>query len=143
VALWRAGRRSARRPVGVVQCRVCARRHVELRHRRWLSLRCVGTSRAFEIMLTGRMWTPPRPNASASYRKRSMTTVAARLEIARSIVSNSAFGVWMTKRGAWANVESASLQAAIELENRTQILARTTGELAKAAEALVARRKQR
>ena len=72
-----------------------------------------------------------------------MTTVAARLEIARSIVSNSAFGVWMTKRGAWANVESASLQAAIELENRTQILARTTGELAKAAEALVARRKQR
>ena len=49
----------------------------------------------------------------------------------------------MTKRGAWANVESASLQAAIELENRTQILARSTGELAKAAEALLARRGRR
>jgi enoyl-CoA hydratase len=43
------------------------------------------------------------------------------LEIARTIVANSAFGVWMTKRGGWANVESASLQAALELENRTQI----------------------
>jgi len=59
------------------------------------------------------------------------------------IVANSAFGVWMTKRGAWANVESASLQAAIELENRTQILARTTGGLADAAAALLARRSQR
>jgi len=49
----------------------------------------------------------------------------------------------MTKRGAWANVESASLQAAIELENRTQILARTTGDLADSAAALLARRSQR
>ena len=47
----------------------------------------------------------------------------------------------MTKRGAWANAESPSLQAAIELENRTQILARTTGELSRAAQALLARRK--
>jgi enoyl-CoA hydratase len=65
------------------------------------------------------------------------------LETARSITANSAFGVWMTKRGAWANVEAGSLQAAIELENRTQILARTTGELARAATALVNRRQDK
>ncbi len=63
------------------------------------------------------------------------------MEIARSIAANSAFGVWMTKRGGWANVEAGSLQAAIELENRTQILTRTTGELNKAA-ALLAQRKR-
>jgi enoyl-CoA hydratase len=63
------------------------------------------------------------------------------LEIAQSIAANSAFAVWMTKRGGWANIESASLAAAIELENRTQILARTTGDLQRAAQALLSRRK--
>ena len=63
------------------------------------------------------------------------------LEIARAIAANSAIGVWMTKRSGWANVEAASLSTALELENRTQILARTTGELQRAAEALIARRK--
>jgi len=111
----------------------------------WLLPRCVGMSRAFDIMLTGRM-------VDAAEAERiglvSETVDDARLlpralEIARTIVANSAFGVWMTKRGAWANVESASLQAAIELENRTQILARTTGDLADSAAALLARRSQR
>ena len=35
----------------------------------------------------------------------------------------------MTKRGGWANVEAGSLQAAMALENRTQVLARSTGHL--------------
>ena len=61
------------------------------------------------------------------------------LALARSIAAHSAFGVWMTKRGAWANVEAGSLQAALELENRTQILTRTTGELGAAAAARVGR----
>ncbi len=47
----------------------------------------------------------------------------------------------MTKRGTWANVEAGSLQAALELENRTQVLSRTTGDLERAARALVNRRK--
>jgi enoyl-CoA hydratase len=111
----------------------------------WLLPRCVGMSRAFEIMLTGRM-----VDAAEAERIGLVSEIVdderllpRALEVARMIVANSAFGVWMTKRGAWANVESASLQAAIELENRTQILARTTGGLAEAAEALLARRKRR
>jgi enoyl-CoA hydratase len=31
-------------------------------------------------------------------------------------------GVWMTKEAAWSQLEVASLQAGIDLENRTQIL---------------------
>jgi enoyl-CoA hydratase len=54
--------------------------------------------------------------------------LARAVEIASSIAANGAFGVWMIKRGRWTNVEGSSLQAVIELENRTQILARGTGE---------------
>jgi enoyl-CoA hydratase len=109
----------------------------------WLLPRSIGLSRAFDIMLTGRM-------VDAAEAERiglvSETVDDERLlprvmEIARTIAGNSAFGVWMTKRGTWANAEAGSLQAAIELENRT--LARTTGELARAAENLLARRKRR
>ena len=110
----------------------------------WLLPRCVGMSRAFEIMLTGRM-----VGADEAERFGLVSAVvpadqllARALEIAQSIAANDAFAVWMTKRGGWANIEAASLQAAIELENRTQILARTTGELERAAQALISRRQR-
>jgi enoyl-CoA hydratase len=101
----------------------------------WLLPRCVGMSRAFEIMLTGRM-----VGAQEAERIGLVSSIVPAdelmpkaLELARCIAANDAFAVWMTKRGAWANVEASSLQAALELENRTQILARSTGELARAA----------
>ena len=109
----------------------------------WLLPRCVGMSRAFDIMLTGRM-----VDAVEAERIGLVSTLVddeqllpRALETARLIAANSAFGVWMTKRGTWANAETGSLQAAIELENRTQVLARTTGDLARAAQELLARRK--
>ncbi len=108
----------------------------------WLLPRCVGLSRSFEMMLTGRM-----VDAEEAERIGLVTATVAddellprALETARQIAANSSFAVWMTKRSGWANAESPSLAAAIELENRTQILARTTGDLQRAAEALLARR---
>lgn len=56
------------------------------------------------------------------------------LRMAASMASSDPFALWMTKRGHWANAEAGSLQAAIELENRTQMLARTTGGLSDAAQ---------
>ena len=109
----------------------------------WLLPRCVGLSRSFDIMMTGRM-----VGAVEAERIGLVSEVVdddqllpRALAVARTIAANSAFGVWMTKRSGWANVEASSLHAAIELENRTQILARTTGDLRRAAEALIARRK--
>ena len=109
----------------------------------WLLPRAVGTSRSFEMMLTGRM-----VGAEEAERIGLVSEVVddaallpRAIEMARSIAAHSEFGVWMTKRGGWANLESASLAGAIELENRTQILARTTGDLQRAAEALLARKK--
>ena len=110
----------------------------------WLLPRCVGLSRSFEMMLTGRL-----VDAAEAERIGLVTATVPddellprALDTARQIAANSSFAVWMTKRSGWANVESPSLAAAIELENRTQILSRTTGDLQRAAEALIARRKK-
>lgn len=107
----------------------------------WLLPRAIGTSRAFEIMLTGRDISAAEAEriGLVSELTEDEDLLARALEVARSITANSSFGVWMTKRGAWAGIESASLSAAIELENRTQILARTTGELQRSAKALLHR----
>jgi enoyl-CoA hydratase len=107
----------------------------------WLLPRCVGLSRSFEILLTGRMVDAAEAEriGLVSETVDDALLPERALAVARTIVVNDAFGVWMTKRGTWANAESASLQAAIELENRTQILVRSTGALAAAARAFKAR----
>lgn len=111
----------------------------------YLLPRCVGLSRAFELMLTGRL-----VEANEAERIGLVSEIVdderllpRALEIASLIAANSAFGVWMTKRGMWANVETSSLQAAIELENRTQILARTTGDMQAAVSAMFAKQTKR
>ncbi|HND15193.1 MAG TPA: hypothetical protein PLN78_09445, partial [Pseudomonadales bacterium] len=48
-------------------------------------------------------------------------------ETARAIRENSEYGVWMTKKGLWVNVDAPSLRHAMELENRTQVLGYFTG----------------
>lgn len=110
----------------------------------WLLPRCVGLSRSFEMLLTGRL-----VDAAEAERIGLVTATVPDDELlpralatAREIAANDAFAVWMTKRGGWANAEAASLQQAIELENRTQMLARTTGSLEHAAQVLLQQRKQ-
>lgn len=111
----------------------------------WLLPRCVGLSRSFEMLMTGRM-----VDAAEAERIGLVTATVPdddlmprALATAREIAANDAFGVWMTKRGGWANAEAPSLQQAIELENRSQILAQSTGGLQRAAEALLARRRSK
>ena len=107
----------------------------------YLLPRCVGTSHAFDIMLTGRM---VEAEEALRIGLVSRLVPAEKLldeagQVAQLIAEHSEFAVWMTKRGMWTNLEASSLHAAIELENRTQILTRTTGHLARAAAAFKSR----
>jgi enoyl-CoA hydratase len=91
----------------------------------WMLPRLVGASRAFELMLTGRVF-----DSAEADRLGLLTRLVpddelldSALDTARLIVGNSPFGVWLTKEVMWSNLEVGSLQAGIDLENRTQILA--------------------
>ncbi|MEY2468819.1 MAG: enoyl-CoA hydratase [Actinomycetota bacterium] len=90
----------------------------------WLLPRLIGASRATEMMLTGRLIDAEEADRFGLVSRvvSDGEVVDAAMDIARTIVGNSPFGVWMTKEVAWANREVAGFQAAIDLENRTQIL---------------------
>jgi enoyl-CoA hydratase len=103
----------------------------------WLLPRLIGASAAFELLLTGRLI-----DAEEAHRIRLVSRVVpdgdvvdAALDVADEIIANSQFGVWMTKEVMWSQLEIGSLQAGIDLENRTQILCSTTGDLAERMQA--------
>ena len=66
--------------------------------------------------------------------------VDAALAEAELIVANSPFGVQMTKEVMWSQLEIGSLAAGIDLENRTQLLASTTNDMAEAIAAFLGKR---
>lgn len=108
----------------------------------WMLPRLVGATRAFELMLTGRIIDADEADRIGLVVRvvPDGEVVDAALETARLIRQNSPFGIWMTKEVMWANLEVASLQAGIDLENRTQIL---TGHTADTREAFTAFREKR
>jgi enoyl-CoA hydratase/carnithine racemase len=65
------------------------------------------------------------------------------LAMAERLCELSPFGIHMTKQTMWANLEATSLTAAIELENRNQLLAGYTGNLEEAKAAFREKRKPR
>ena len=52
-------------------------------------------------------------------------------------------GVWMTKEVMWSQLEVGSLQAGIDLENRTQILTSFSDDMAEAVAAFLEKRPAR
>ena len=100
----------------------------------WMLPRLIGASRAWELMLTGRVIDSEEAN-----RIGLVSNVVADedlsercLSVAREISRNSPFGVWMTKEVMWSNLEIPSLRAGIDMENRTQILSAGTEDSKKA-----------
>jgi enoyl-CoA hydratase/carnithine racemase len=111
----------------------------------YLLPRLVGASRAFELMLTGRLIDAAEADRIGLVSRvvPDDQVVDAARETAELIRANSPFGVWMTKEVMWSNLETGSLQAAIDLENRTQLLSSYTGDMQEALTAFLEKRPPR
>ncbi len=108
----------------------------------WLLPRIVGAARAQELMLTGRLIDGAEAERIGMVVRVVEDSALAEeaLATARLIRSNSPFGVWMTKEAMWSALEISSQQAAIDLENRQQILSSFTEDMGEAVSAFLERR---
>ena len=104
--------------------------------------RLIGAARAFELMLTARV-----VDVAEALELGVVTDVVddglvvdRAMELAELICGYTPFGVEMTKQVMWANLDVASFELALHLENRTQILAGTGGEIMEAAAAFAERK---
>lgn len=97
--------------------------------------RLVGAARSAELLLTGRTFDA----AEAQEMGLVLDVVAPErlldrsLELARAIAANDPLAVWMTKETMWQTIDAPSLRAALDIENRTQVLCVATGAMAEAA----------
>ena len=105
--------------------------------------RAVGTSIAYELLLTGRFVDAQRALAT-----RMVSEVVADAELdaaagklAREMVEASPLGLSLTKECISANIDAASIENAIAMEDRNQALCVRSGYLAEGARAFVEKRK--
>ena len=90
----------------------------------WLLPRLIGVARSNDLLLTGRV-----VEAAEALSMGLVSRVVPDdelidhcLEVAASMCRYSPYGLAMTKDVLWANLEVASLEAAIELEDRNQLM---------------------
>lgn len=105
--------------------------------------RIVGAGRAAELMLTGRHFSGEEANEFGMLNDLvpEGEHVEAAVRLAEQIADHSDYGIWMTKKGLWTNVDAPSLRSAIELENRQQVLGTFTGNMTEAGAAFREKRK--
>jgi enoyl-CoA hydratase len=108
----------------------------------WLLPRIVGAGRAHELMLTGRIF-----DAQEAERIGLVTEVVADDALldaafakADEIIANSPWAVFQTKEVMWSALEIPGRQAAMDLENRTQVLAGMTADSAEAIRSFLEKR---
>jgi enoyl-CoA hydratase len=101
----------------------------------------VGAGHAFDLILTARtVLADEALRLGLVSRLSDGSVVDDALEIAETLCGYGKFGLESTKQVLWANLEASSLEAALQVENRSQILASTSGELNAAAAAFATRK---
>jgi enoyl-CoA hydratase len=108
----------------------------------WLLPRLIGVSRAWELILTGRVIDAVEADrlGIVSRTVPDDELMDRCLAVAAEICGNSPFGTWMTKEVLWANLEIPSLAAGIDIENRNQILSSMTEDSREAIQSFLTRR---
>src|SRR5271154_4973027 len=108
----------------------------------WLLPRLIGASRSHELMLTGR-----RFDADEALRIGLLADVVGEgqlaqraLQAAEQIAALAPWGVRLTKQGMWSALEIPSQQAAVEYEDRQQIMATFSIGVPEAAGAFLEKR---
>ena len=108
----------------------------------WLLPRLIGAARAQELMLTGRVFDSAEAERIGLVIERVPDDQLLELALAKAelIMSNTPFGVALTKEGMWTALEIPGMQAAIDLENRQQIMASATADHREAMAAFLEKR---
>ena len=108
----------------------------------WLLPRIVGVARSQELMLTGRVFGSDEALRIGLVIERVADAELADLALAKAelIMSNTPFGVALTKEAMWTALEIPGMQAAIDLENRQQIMASATADHREAMKAFLEKR---
>jgi enoyl-CoA hydratase len=108
----------------------------------WLLPRLVGAARAHELMLTGRIFDAAEAARIGLVLDAVDDDVLLETAYAKAgeIMANAPMGVAMTKEGMWSALEIPGMQAAIDLENRQQIMISATADHGEALSAFLERR---
>ena len=103
--------------------------------------RIVGAGQAFDLILTARTVEADEAlRIGLVSRVSTGSAVDDALAIAETLCSYGKFGLESTKQVLWANLEAPSLQAALHVENRSQILSSASGEMKEATAAFANRK---
>ena len=99
--------------------------------------RLVGSGHAMDMMLSGRHVGAEEADRMGMLNRLvpEGTHVEAALELGRRLAKQNEYGLWLTKRGMWANIDAPSIRHAVELENRQQVLGTFTGNMTEAMRA--------
>jgi enoyl-CoA hydratase/carnithine racemase len=102
--------------------------------------RIVGAGPAFDLILTARAVDADEALRLGIVSRVSGDALAEALAIAETLCGYGKFGVESTKQVLWANLDASCLEAALHVENRSQILSSTSGEMGSASAAFRERR---
>ncbi|MCV7435318.1 enoyl-CoA hydratase/isomerase family protein [Mycolicibacterium bacteremicum] len=103
--------------------------------------RIIGAGPAFDLILTARTVDAPEALRLGMVSRISRDPLADALQIAETLCGYGKFGLESTKQVLWANLDAGCLETALQVENRSQILAGTSGEMRAFAAAFASRKR--